>query len=609
MIITCTACGANAPYFVADYLNDLSQESGIGTSEERDENLQKLELWGVVEKEDRLLLNEPLKWEYVVKTLNRMIEDTQGLSNILSKKEYRNRKDKSPVSREDALVLIAQTVSLMNKRYYDTSMTYDYLQEPKQSTDQLQEGDLLYEDGSYYLIDSVNGDLCSKTEAQLDDIFDDLDLAGTYEIDFSQAEVIPYYSEEDPLYQNTRYHLLAEKGNVFHTDGFKVSYTFNRSGITVYVSRNVKGMNLYGEFSLNHVQPSFKWVYEEGDLKNCFFTVSLNTSERLGVSFDKYGDYYLKFKDLDSSSFYSLLKTMVSSSEDKTEASIPICRIRTPIPNLPAVFINLDLLIRFSANGEAQLLLSGKHNLGFETKNGQLRLIRDQTHDFNSDIGASAKTAIGVNVSLEAVDLRLADIELDTGLKAEVKSTLHLYQDDGSFESKASSVSYSALQDISKENPDVKVCGDISLYWIMDLVFNTAQTQLHKLGFSRSFSILNEENQVFGNMHHIENGHFVPECTVKQRTPIKETETICSDKIELEAYAQVLHVGQTYRIPVHAIPEGYRISDLQYSSSNTETASVDAGEVSAKKPGNAQIRIQTPDEAFEAYINILVSEG
>ena len=609
MIITCTACGANAPYCVADFLNDLSVKSGIGQSEDSEENIQKLELWGVVEKEDRLIMNEPLKWEFAVKAIGRMLADQEEISIIISKEEYRNRKNESTVSREEALVLIDETVSLMNQRQYDPSFIVDYVQEPKESTDQLQEGDLLHEDGHYYLVHSVNGDVYDKTEAQLDDIFHDLDLSGTYEIDFSQAEVIPYHSENDSVYENNLYHLLAKKGNTFYTEGFKVSYTLNRSGITVYVSRSVKGMNLYGEFSLNHVQPSFKWAYEEGDLKNCFFSVSMNTSERLGISCDKYGDYYLKFKDLDSSSFYSLLKSMVSPMEDKTEASIPICRIRTPIPDLPTVYINLDLLIRLSADGKAELFLSGRHNLGFETKNGQLRLIKDHTHDFNSDIAASAKAAIGVNVSLEAVDFRLADIELDTGLQAEAKSTLHLYREDGSVESRTSSISYSALQEISKENPDVKVCGDISLYWMMDLVFNTAQSQLHKLGFSRTFSILDEENQVFGNMHHIENGHFVPACTVKERTQTKEMETISSDKIELEAYAQVLHVGETYQIPIRAIPEGYLMSELCYSSSDDTVAAADSGTVLAKKPGNARIRIQTPDEAFDAFINILVSEG
>ncbi len=609
MIITCTACGANAPYCVADFLNDLSTQSGIGQSEDKEENIQKLELWGVVEKEDRLIMNEPLRWEYAIKIVGRLLEDTKDISLIMTRKEYKNRKDDSLVSKEDALALIRQTVSLMNQRHYDSSFVYDYLQEPKESTDQLKEGDLLHENGHYYLVHYEDENNINKTEAQLDDIFYDMDLSGTYEIDFSQAEVVPYHSEEDSLYRNNLYHLLAEKGNTFYTDGFKVSYTLSKSGITVYVAKDVKGMNLYGEFSLNHVQPSFKWAYEEGDLKNCFFTVALNTSERFGVSCDKYGDYYLKFKDLDSSTFYSLLKSMVSPMDDKNEASIPICRIRTPIPNLPTVYINLDLLVKLSANGKAELVLSGKHNLGFETKKGQLRLIKDLTHDLNTDIAASAKAAIGVNVSLEAADLRLADIELDTGLKAEAKSTLHLYREDGSFESEASNISYSALQDISKENPDVKVCGDISLYWMMDLLFNTSKSQLNKLGFSRSFSILNEENQVFGNMHHIENGHFVPTCTVKERDQTKETEPINSDKIELEAYARVLHVGETYQIPIRSIPEGYRISELRYFSSDNVVATVRAGTVSAEKPGNARITVQTPDEAFDAYINILVSEG
>ncbi|MBQ6479448.1 MAG: hypothetical protein IJI44_08840 [Erysipelotrichaceae bacterium] len=608
LIITCAACGANAPYCFSDYLNDLSVNSGIGENDNTEENFQKLEQWGVVDKEDWMLMNEQLKWRQVVKTINRLV-DSEEIHDLLSKKNYRNKTDSSPVYKEEAIDLIKQAVVRMNTQYYEPSFHYDYLQDPKENTLEIQKGDLLHEDGNYYLIDSMDDGIYEKKEANLADIFRDFDLSGTYQIDFTQTEVIPYQSEEDQLYRNNNYQLLAEKGHVFHTDGFKVSYTVNRNGINVYVSKSVKGMNLFGEFSLNHVQPSFQWAYEEGDLKNCFFTVSMNTSERLGVSSDKYGDYYLKFKDLDSSSFYSLLNSMVHPMDDKADVSIPICRIRTPIPNLPTVCINLDLLIRLSANGRAELLISGKHNLGFETKNGQLRLIKDQDHDFNADIAASGKAAIGLNVSLEAADLRLADIEVDTGLKAEAKSTLHLFQEDGSFQNRSSNISYSALQEISKENPDVKICGDISLYWMMDLIFNTAKTRLYKLGFSRTFNILNEENQVFGNMHHIENGHFVPSCTVKERKPIKEMETIHSDKIELEDYARVLHIGQTYKIPIRAIPESYKISDLSYSSTDSTIAEVNVGTVTAKRAGNAQIKIQTSDGSYEAYINILVSDS
>ena len=86
-------------------------------------------------------------------------------------------------------------------------------------------------------------------------------------------------------------------------------------------------------------------------------------------------------------------------------------------------------------------------------------------------------------------------------------------------------------------------------------------------------------------------------------------ETVNSDKIELEVYARILRVGETYQIPIRAIPEGYLLSQLQYSSTDDTIAAVDSGTVSAKKPGNARIRIMTPDEAFDAYINILVSEG
>ena len=57
---------------------------------------------------------------------------------------------------------------------------------------QLKEGDLLYENGHYYLVHYEDENNMSKTEAQLNDIFYDMNLSGTYEVDFSQVEVFPF---------------------------------------------------------------------------------------------------------------------------------------------------------------------------------------------------------------------------------------------------------------------------------------------------------------------------------------------------------------------------------------------------------------------------------
>ena len=499
---------------------------------------------------------------------------------------------------------------MKNINHRDTDQVYEYalLQEVREEADAPEKGDLIFQDGEYRIVAKVGEEGIASRAAEYDEVFEYLDLETSSVVDFSNAQVIPYGKiYEDSSYINENYKLLSSGNHVFHSEGFRISYTLNPSGIDLHISKDENGLNIYLDVSVHNVRPRLIWHSDKKDLKNCFFTLSFNTTEKLGVSTGKYRNYRLKFKDLDASSFQNLLKTLIEPISASEEASIPICRIRVPITNIPGAYLDLDLLVRIYASGKTEIVLYDSHEIGFETRNGIIRYINENDHDLNAILQASAKSSLGINMGISAAGFRLADLELDGGVRAMVRSTMHLYDEYGNMETLSSDIPYSGLNELSDGNPDVLVCGDLSLSWLLDLVINTSKSQMNKLGFTRSYSILDENDQIFGNMHHLENGHFVEKCTRDQKPVISVMNEVVSDRIVLDSYAEVIQREGSYQIKVRSLPKGYRKTDLIYSSENPSIAVVDNGLVSAVKPGSVRILVETKDGVYRSYVNILVS--
>lgn len=608
LLIACTACKAGAPYPIKDYLNNLAIRSGIGKSNNLDNNFNDLLLWEIVDEDDKYKYNEALDYEYLSKTIGRLIDEDNNITTLKAKGWIDLKcKENNIVPRDIADSVLEKAIRQINDRNYENSFSAEYKKEIKDSDEDLNVGDILLVDNAYKIVKKVSEEGYELTNAEFDDVFESLDIEGSFEIDLSEAEIIPYGELEESGYVNEKYNLISNKRKVFNHDGFRISYSISKSAIDVHVSKEVNSLNVYGDLSIYNIKPTFKWTYEKNDLRNCFFSLKMNSTEKIGVSDGKYGNYYLNFKDLDSSSFKSLMDSMIDPVKDQVEASIPICKIKTPIPQLPMVYLNLDLLIKLYASGKAELVIYNAHNIGFETKNNQIRFINDHDNDFDSIIQASAKAGMGINVSLDTANYSLADIELDGGLKARLSTTIHLFDEEGDYDSIDSDIAYSTVQEISKENNNVKICGDVSFYWYMDLLINTAKTKMSKMGFSRSFNIMDERDQVFGNLHHLENGHFVERCTRKKKTKLKQMDKVKSNKIVLDSYAEVLKKGETHQIIIKSLPEGYTNSDIVYSSEKHNIASVSNGKIIALSPGSVKIVVSSSDGKYTAYVNILVS--
>ena len=611
LLITCTACKASSSYKICDYINDLAIISGIGNSVDTNDNFIKLRNWGILDNNVLNKFNEPVNYYFLCESISRLIEEENDYLIVIKNLGWIdiNIDGNSFVSKQEAQRIIESAIEYKNNIRIKSVYDFEYKNSVKEITDELEEGDVVFANG-YKVIDSIDEGVITYKDADIDDVYEKLEIADSFEIDFDKAEIIPYGDCEVTNYVNSDYNLLASNSNhVYYTDGFRISYSFNSSGIRIHVSKNVNKINLYANFTINKIKPTFKWAYEKGDIKNCFMKVDFDTTEHIGASIGKYGRYYLDFKDLDSSSFDSLLKSAVKKEDDEVEATIKVCEIKTPIPNVPTAYFNIDVLIKLYVSGRVELACYNSHELGFEMKNGVFRPISNNTHDIDAVVGASGKAALGLNFNLEAVNFRLMDIELDGGIRSEIKTTMHLYDEDGNENVEQSDLAYDTVNTIAQENENVKVCADISLHWLFDILFNTPSTKMFKMGFTKRLSILDNDDQVFGNLHHIEDGMFVEKCTRKAKKKLTtghSLEPIASNKIVLESYAEVLNRNESYTITVLSLPNGYKNSDLVFVSEDASVADVNGHTVYANTPGVTKVLVSTNDDKYEAYINILV---
>lgn len=613
---------------ISDYLNKLAYQSGICLSQEINESFNELLKWNIVEEEDKQYINEDLNYIFLYTTIGKLLEIDDIKSFIEDNKWISNRKDNDLVSEEEAINVINKAVHIINNpdidnSYYseenDVKHSYDYSynEDILETNEEYEIGDLIFleEDNVYKKIGEIYNDDYKLIDPEIDEVLNKLYIFGTNQIDFNDAEIIPYNDEIDvdnSNYINNNYELLASKRHTFNKDGFRVAYSFNSSGINVRVSKQNKDkLNMFFDVSLSNIKPTYKWKYSNGEIEDAFFKVNYKLTNELGVSTGKYNNYYLDFKDLDTSSFLNTVKSVIKPKNDEIDCTIPICKIKTPIPNVPFADFGIDVVLKIYTTGRAELVLYNNGIVGFEIKNGNFRVVHDVNNDIDFIVGGSARAVAGLNFNLEATNFRLMDLEFDAGVRAAVTTTMHLYDEEGNNTEVESDVPYSILQEISKENKDVRICGDVSLNWVFDIQLNTSKSILYKYGLTYKKQLLDSNDQVFNNLTHIENWQFVKKCTRKNRTVISTPTTtkLSSDRITLKKYSQVINIGETYEIPIVSIPNGYTNNDLVFYSNETSIATVNNGIVTGQNIGSTKIEIKTKDDKYKAYINILVSTG
>lgn len=630
--ILLTACTTRNDYRVKDYLSDLSKAAGIYFGNDNAEMLSALEKWQIYELTDNKKLNEQLDYEYLALTLSRMLNHEEpGLSAMIQAGWFPYyTKPKDNVDKQKAQAYITRIVNEWNdpqlSNEFSGNLKEDikelnryYLEDNQLFADkELESGDLVYleNDDLYVVIEKEEAGFYAYRLAEMEDIYEDFHFSGSQETDLGEAIDIPYgeVSYQAVTIKNVT-QLAAKKQNnlykTFSTDGYEVAYSISSSGVSVRITKEIADhSSAYFDFTISDIKPSYNYEYVDGHLENAFFKVNFKTVDELGMSNGHYLKYIADLEELDNKSFLSGLTSIVKKNSKDIETTIRICQIKTPIPNVPTAYLNLDLLARIYVSGKVELLVSNSYELGFEKKGEAFRLLGNAERDIDGIVAANSKAVIGVNFNIEAAGSRLLDIEADAGLQAAVSATLHCFDDRGKLKSEKSDLPYDGLQELSKANSDVGVCGDLSFNYVLDVTFNTSATKLAKMGFTRTKTFLNKKNQVFDNLTHIENNTFVRYCTRKNRINNQvETDELKTDKLALYKYASVLKIGESYLVEISCLPTGYSAGDLCLKASNPEVVSTSGLLITGKAMGNSRVSVETNDGRYRAEINVLVSDA
>lgn len=624
MLLTCTSCNNKTNYKINEYLYTLADKSGILGYENNEEYLNQLQKWEIIDEEDTNHLNEDLTYKYLNKTIAKLIRENekecllkQGWISIFDD-------DDDIVSKEKALEVIDKATEKINNPKFENKIEkkekdniysideYSFSGNKLKIGKKLNVGDIVYleKEKAYKKIINQTTEYYNVTDPDIDEVLEELKISGSGELNLENAIVIDD-SDDMSSYENTKLNLLASKRHSFTKNGFDISYKITSSSIDLHVSKDTKnGLNMFIDSSISNIKPTYNWDYQDGKLNNAFFKINYKMNNELGVSSGKRKNLKLDLKNVDKSSLKSIINSSFVKSNDEIENTIQICELKTPIPNIPTAYLNIDVVVNIYYSGKIEVVLYNTSQLGFEVNDGKLRLINDVDRDIDLIIGASAKATTGLNFNLEAVSFRLMDVEVDFGIRVSLGTTVHLYDDFGNLESIKVEATYDELDEVAKENENIKICGDVSLNWVLDLKINTSKTLLYKLGLSLKKEILDTDNQLFKNKTHIEDWQFVSKCTRKNRKTLdvsSENEDV--DKISLSRYSIVIVVGNSLEIPIKALPKGYSTNDLEFSCEDNSVATIESGKIVAKTIGSTKINIKTKDNKYSAYINVLVSTG
>ena len=600
LILTCSGCQEKNGLSKKEFLDEFAYECGYG------DDYKSLYDWNILNGEENL--EEDLSEDFLREIFHRA---DSGF--VL--------KDKYSLGPEQVYDEISDFKDYLNSREYPFKYEYEFVPDIIEASgtvndsvlitnDDYQKGDLISVPDGYYVIEEKTENGYLVKEAELEELYDYLEISDSFEADFSNCEDISD-SQDDELYENRRYELLSTSYNKsFQKKGYRISYSISASGISIHVSRNVNGINIYGDVSIQKIKPSFKWKMNKGKIEEAYMKVSYDSSEEFGFSKTRYLKNEDALKDLPAKDFLTKIRSLIKTEEQEDAVDIKICTIKTPIANLPFVDLYMDVSLRLYASGKADILISNSRNLGFEIKEGKTRIIKDSDSTISGNIRGTLSPVATVSFSLGKGNLKLMDVKTDAGVKAMVKTTAHLFSQTGEMASVPVDEDYSAVEEYASANPYVQVCGDLSFSWVLNLKLNSDKTLLGKWGLQKNYEILNENDPVFSSLSHIEDGHFVEKCTRQDKPFLDQEEVIYhTDRISLETYHILLKEKESKQIKILGLPEGYSKQDLAYSADQQCILVSDEGIVRGVTAGSGNVIIQTKDGKYSASLNVLVSEG
>lgn len=450
-----------------------------------------------------------------------------------------------------------------------------------------QAGDIIYvkpseESPAYGIkVSSVSENQITYEEAGMEDIYEEIQVSGTYEatvLDIEPAEGVTISKADTPDMP-----LLAFADYRHGTQPVMAEHPT--------ASNNAKAILTGIKKDGNNV--SFNASFKDGiSISAAISDITVSTDVDFGILKGlKKANATLSFGDS--------IKTEYNMSAHKS-TQVPLGTIKAALGPTP-IYVNISLIANLGFDGNVTLTYSSKvvAAVNYENGKGFAKSVENQNSQFDFHSDATITVEPGIKAELCCLGRGLANVKVYSGVVA------------------IGNTDYDLLSNGPK-------CTDIYLYVPLRWAVNEdgcVMTDIDKK-LKASETVWNSENSPINKRFHWEDGQLVEECTRgKEKVETKPTdengeaydeynifefEEIVFGFIKTASQTLYLSEGETMSIGILSVPDGYSTQDLLFEPQDSSVCSTGAGSVTAVGSGSTTVKISTSDGKFSTYVAVIV---
>lgn len=387
-------------------------------------------------------------------------------------------------------------------------------------------------------------------------------------------------------------------------DGDKMDFSVSAviKGVKVTKTYNFSNFNLSTKADISLIRAKIKEAYIRVDY-------DVVDSTKLEGNYQQNLAQYNGLKEATLTDVDSALGTNIydglQGAADKLATSInntfKIASVEIPIPNMPVVSIALDISLKINVDGSIELVVDSSNSRGYEIINNQGRVINNTVNKENKvNLGADCQLTANFGIALKLLGLTVVDAGVETGIGVDANATVIWFTANGEVaDNVTADIPIEVALTLTEGEKYANVTGKITIYGILTCSVGQNSPILSKIGLARTWNIFNKDNAVIYE-YSFDEGN-IPEPATEAAAEIT---TAANQEAEVtEAPEAVVSVAPSMSF---TIEEGKAMSladkGSAFASSDSSVAVVDAnGNVTAVSEGTAKITGVAEDGSAVAY--------
>lgn len=378
-------------------------------------------------------------------------------------------------------------------------------------------------------------------------------------------------------------------------DGNKMDFMVSAviKGVKVTKTYNFTNFNLSTKADVDVVRAKIKEAYIRVDYDVVDSTKLEGNYNTTLANYDAGKQFTLgDFDTVAGTDILGTLQGAANSVATGINNLIPVANVEIPIPNMPLVSISLSIALRLNVDGSIELIIETNNARGYEIINNKGRVINNTINKQNTvNLGADCQLTANFNMGLKAVGIMVIDAGLETGIGVEANASITWFTAKAEpAETVTANVPLEIAVTLTEGNTYTNVTGDITIYGILNVSVGQGSSIMRTIGLAKTWEIFNKDNAVIYTYHfdegnvpvldtsEIENDGFNPE------TDAMEAEVIGNLSFRVGETASFAHLG------------------TKWASTDSSVVAISAdGELTAVGEGTARIAAFDEDGVPFAY--------